>query len=382
MPDRPIVIAGAGIAGLALAGALHAQGRPLRVYDERPAIGAGAAITLWPNALAALDELGVGDAVRRAGHPVSTGAVLSPTGRRLSALDDRRLEEALGGPLLVLRRGDLLDLLRARVPDDALHLGVAVTGYRRPGVGAPVRVETTDLTSRQVEEQEARALVGADGFRSVVARALAGGDLRQRYAGYPAWRGIAPVGGLVPVEVVDGRSEVGIVPLGPDATYWFATLTEPRDGTATNGEKAHLLAAFDGWPDAVRTVVEATPDDEIGRVDIVDRASPRRWVDGPVTVIGDAAHPMRPHLGQGGCQALVDVAALARHLATASDETAAFDRYVAERRRPARRVVRLSKTTGRVLNSPLYRATALVPQRLLLRQLASVAGARPTSANR
>lgn len=371
MPDRPFVIAGAGIAGLALAGALKERGRPLQVYDERPSIGAGAAITLWPNALAALDELGVGADVRRAGHAVSAGAVLTPTGRRLSAMDDGRLEAALGGPLLVVRRGDLLDILLARVPVDALRLGTTVTGYRR----APsVRVDTADVTTRRTEEHQARALVGADGFRSVVARGLAGGELLQRYAGYPAWRAIAPVGGFEPVEVVDGRSEVGIVPLGPHATYWFATLREPPDSTAPYGEKAHLLAAFADWPDAVRAVLEATPADEIGRVDIVDRASPRRWTDGPVTVIGDAAHPMRPHLGQGGCQALVDVAVLARHLATTPDEATAFACYAAERRRRALRVVRLSKTAGRVLNSPLYRATSLVPQRLLLRQLASIAG--------
>lgn len=373
MSDHPIVIAGAGIAGLALAGALEAAGRPFEVYDERPAIGAGAAITLWPNAVAALDQLGVGEDVRRAGHPVSAGAVLTPSGRRLSALDDGRLEAALGGPLLVVRRGDLLEVLLARVPDEALHLGVAVTGFDRDASSGGVRVGTTDVGTGRAGTADARALVGADGFRSMVARGLAGGELRQRYAGYPAWRGIAPVGGLDPVEVVDGRSEVGIVPLGPDATYWFATLKEPADGAAPDGEKAHLLAAFAGWPEAVRTVLEATPEGEIGRVDIIDRASPRRWHDGPVTVIGDAAHAMRPHLGQGGCQALVDVAALARHLAAAPDETTAFARYASERRRPALRVVRLSKTTGRVLSSPLYRATTLVPQPLLLRQLASFA---------
>jgi 2-polyprenyl-6-methoxyphenol hydroxylase-like FAD-dependent oxidoreductase len=369
VPDEPLVIAGAGIAGLALTAALHRQGIDAVVVEERPAaFSVGGGISLWPNALAALDAIGLGDEVRAAGNPVTTGELRTTSGRVLQSLSPERVERALGGPLVAIRRGALLDVLQAHLSPGSIRTGVAVRGYER--VGSRVAVRLSDGSTL-----DAPALVGADGYRSEVARAL-GGSLEERYAGYPAWRAISPLTGLAPLELLGSRQEFGVVPLGEHGTYWFATLHEPAEGSAARGELTHLRAAFAGWPEPVGTLLAGTDEDAVNRVDIVDRASPAQWQDGPVTVIGDAAHAMRPHLGQGGCQALVDAAVLARALAASSTLAEAFAEYVAARRRTALRVKRMSRQVGVVLNAPvpLHHLMPAIPDALFLRRLAAVAG--------
>ncbi|KAA1425651.1 FAD-dependent monooxygenase [Nocardioides antri] len=368
--DRPLVIAGAGIAGLALAAGLQRDdtATPYLLLDERPELGStGGAITLWPNAMVALDEIGVGDDVRRAGHPVAAGSIRTSAGRLVRSIDLERSAVALGGPLVAVRRGDLIEILHARVKGDSVVCGLAVRGYTQDDDGV-VRVVT------DADPVEASALVGADGYRSEVARALHPG-LPERYAGYPAWRGIADVGDVEPGQVWGPHQEFGVVPLGGDESYWYATVREPAGGS-TDDDLAHLRTAFAGWPDPVRRVLEATDPSAVTRNDVMDRAVPRRWADGRVVVIGDAAHAMRPHLGQGGCQALIDAAVLARLLRTAESPAAAFPAFESARRGPAKRVVGLSRAAGRAINAPagLHRVSRFVPDSMLLRSMAKVGG--------
>ncbi|WP_182481203.1 FAD-dependent monooxygenase [Nocardioides immobilis] len=367
--DVPFVIAGAGIAGLALAAGLQRTetAMPYLLLDERPELGsAGGAITLWPNAMVALDEIGVGDDVRRAGHALGAGTIRTRTGRVLRSLDLERSAAVLGGPLVAVRRGDLVEILHDRIKPGSVRLGVAVRGYRQDEDVVQVVTDGDPVA--------AVALVGADGYRSEVARVLDPG-LPERYAGFPAWRGIADTGGLEPVQLWGSRQEFGVVPLGDGAAYWFATVREPAGGTAES-ELAHLRTAFSGWPNPVQQVLDATAPAAVSRNDVMDRALPRRWTDGRVVVIGDAAHAMRPHLGQGGCQALIDAAVLARLLRQADSPAAAFTAFEKMRRAPARRVVSLSRAAGRAIDAPagLHRVSQLLPDPLMLRTLAKIGG--------
>jgi 2-polyprenyl-6-methoxyphenol hydroxylase-like FAD-dependent oxidoreductase len=372
--DEPLVIAGAGIAGLALAAGLQRTetATPYLLLEERPELGStGGAITLWPNAIAALDEIGVGDDVRRAGRAVGAGTIATSSGRVLRSLDIERSAAALGGPLVAVRRGDLVEILHAQIKPGTVRLGIAVRGYGHDPDPDGVRVLTDG------DPVEASALVGADGYRSEIARVLHPG-LPERYAGYPAWRGIADVGGLDATQLWGTHQEFGVVPLDDDASYWYATVREPAGGVVdgAGGEIAHLQAAFSGWPDPVQQVLGATDPFGVTRNDVMDRSIPRRWTDGRVVVIGDAAHAMRPHLGQGGCQALIDAAVLARLLRQTDSPTAAFIAFESMRRGPAKRVVGLSRAAGRTINAPmgLRRLTQLMPDAVILRTLAKVAG--------
>ena len=123
-----ITVIGAGIAGLATAVALRRAGQDVTVLEQRTDTMTGAGISIWPNALAALDEIGLGDAVRRAGGRVTGGAIRWRDGSWLRRPSPERIVHALGEPLAVVRRSALTDILRDALPADTVETGVTATG--------------------------------------------------------------------------------------------------------------------------------------------------------------------------------------------------------------------------------------------------------------
>jgi 2-polyprenyl-6-methoxyphenol hydroxylase-like FAD-dependent oxidoreductase len=371
---QQILVIGAGITGLASAVALQCRGHEVTVIEERTDTSSGAGISIWPNALAALDEIGLGDAVREAGGRVTAGALRWRDGTWLRHPARERLIKALGEPLVVIRRSALTAVLAGALADGTVRTGLSARELVTTADG--VRITLSDSTTR-----EAAAVVGADGTRSVVARHL-NGTLADHYVGYTAWRGVAdyPIDPDVAGEVLGPGIEFGLVPLGADRTYWFATERAAEGRISPRGELTYLTARFSSWADPIPAVLAATDPNDVLRNDLYDREPARQWSRGPVVVVGDAAHPMRPHLGQGGCQGLEDAAVLARFVDGADNLAAAFARFAAFRRPRARAVVRESKVIGQLVNlrpallsGLVGRATVLVPEALMTRHLATVA---------
>lgn len=369
-----IAVAGAGIAGLATAVALHLRGHSVTVIEERRDTTSGAGISIWPNALAALDQLGLGDQVRSAGGRVAAGAIRWKDGSWLRRPAGERIVTALGEPLVVLQRVVLRDILAGALSPRTVLTGTAVRQLSATPSG--VRLELSDSTVREVD-----AVVGADGTRSVVARHL-NGPLAHRYAGYTAWRGVAgmAVDPDLAGETMGPGQEVGHVPMGADRTYWFASERAARASTAPQGELAYLRSKLAAWADPIPAMLAATESAEVLRNDLYDREPARHWSNGPVVLTGDAAHPMRPHLGQGGCQALEDAAVLGAFLDLTGDLSRAFRGYATFRRRRVAAIVGQSRMIGQVVNlRPVFlsalatRATVLMPEALVTRQLASIA---------
>jgi 2-polyprenyl-6-methoxyphenol hydroxylase-like FAD-dependent oxidoreductase len=371
---QQILVIGAGISGLATAVALQRRGRQVTVIEERSDASSGAGISIWPNALAALDEIGLGDAVREAGGRVTAGALRWRDGTWLRHPARERLIKALGEPLVVIRRSALTEVLADALAEGTVQRGLSARELVATADG--VRVTLSDSTTRT-----ASAVVGADGTRSAVARHL-NGALTDRYVGYTAWRGVADyaIDPDVAGEVLGPGIEFGHVPLGSDRTYWFATERAPAGQAAPQGELDYLKARFASWAHPVPEVLAATHLDDVLRNDLYDRDQARQWSRGPVVVVGDAAHPMRPHLGQGGCQGLEDAAVLARFVDGDDDLAAAFARFAKFRRPRVRAIVRESKVIGQIVNlRPAFlsglaaRATVLMPEALMTRHLAAVA---------
>jgi 2-polyprenyl-6-methoxyphenol hydroxylase-like FAD-dependent oxidoreductase len=371
---KQILVIGAGISGLATAVALQRRNHEVTVIEERTETSSGAGISIWPNALAALDEIGVGNAVREAGGRVTAGALRWRDGTWLRHPTPERLVKALGEPLVVIRRSALTKVLADALADGTVHTGLSAVELVATTDG--VRLALSDSTMR-----EAAAVIGADGTRSIVARHL-NGALAHRYTGYTAWRGMAShaIDPDIAGEVLGPGVEFGHVPLGADRTYWFATERAPAGHVAPEGELSYLRARFASWADPIPAVLAATDPDDVLRNDLYDRDQARQWSRGPVVVVGDAAHPMRPHLGQGGCQGLEDAAVLARFVDADDNLAAAFARFAAFRRPRVRSLVRESKLIGQMVNMrPGFlsglasRATVLMPEALVTRHLAAVA---------
>ncbi|HJT95836.1 MAG TPA: FAD-dependent oxidoreductase [Mycobacterium sp.] len=371
---RQILVIGAGIAGLATAVALQRRGHDVTVIEERIKTSSGAGISIWPNALAALDEIGLGDAVRDAGGRVTAGALRWRDGTWLRHPAHERLVKALGEPLVVIRRSALTTVLADAVDEGTIHYGLSARELTATADG--VRVGLSDSSTR-----EADAVVGADGTRSVVARHL-NGALSDRYVGYTAWRGVAEhsLDPDVAGEVMGPCIEFGHVPLGPDHTYWFATERAAEGRVAPQGELTYLKSRFASWADPIPAVLAATDPKNVLHNDLYDRDQARHWSRGPIVVVGDAAHPMRPHLGQGGCQGLEDAAILARFLDADADLATGFGRFAAFRRPRVRSLVRESALIGRIVNlrpaslsALASRASVLGPEALVSRHLATVA---------
>jgi 2-polyprenyl-6-methoxyphenol hydroxylase-like FAD-dependent oxidoreductase len=371
---KHIVVVGAGIAGLATAVALQRLSHRVAILEQRTDTTSGAGISIWPNALAALDEIGLGDAVRASGGRVSAGAMRWRDGSWLRHPSPERITHALGEPLVVVRRTVLMGLLADALTDETIESGCAATELVATADG--VRITLADGTTR-----EADGVVGADGVGSVVARHL-NGAMPRRYAGYTAWRGIADYS-LDPDlagETMGAGTEFGHVPLGPEHTYWFGTERSPEGRSAPGGELAYLRSKYGDWADPIPALLASTDQDDVVRNDLYDRAEARQWARGSVVLVGDAAHPMRPHLGQGGCQGLEDAAILAHCVEHADDLPTAFARFAAFRQPRVRPLVRESRLLGEIVNvrpafvgTALMRGSALMPEALITRHLASVA---------
>jgi 2-polyprenyl-6-methoxyphenol hydroxylase-like FAD-dependent oxidoreductase len=193
-------------------------------------------------------------------------------------------------------------------------------------------------------------LVGADGLHSAVRAQFVASDPLV-YAGYTVWRGIASMGFAEATGTtwMGPGKQFGLFPLKRERAYWFAARKAnigERDPPA--GPRAAVAESFTGWPDPIPRVVHATEDAAILRTDIYDRAVLDRWSFGRVTLLGDAAHPAAPTLGQGACQAIEDAVVLGAVLEQTDDVAAGLQRYEAHRMRRANSFVVEARRIGKL----------------------------------
>lgn len=336
-----IVIIGGGIGGLTAALALRREGFEPAVYERAPALlEVGAAIAVWPNAFRVLERLGLGETVRARAGRIRSVRWLGREGREYNHF----AFPETGAPAVALHRADLQTALLRSLPPESVHLGKTFMGFEE--TGNEVRALFDDGS-----EVACDLLVGADGLHSRV-RARLLGDGEPVYRGYTVWRGVArlehaalPAG--TASEIYGRGQRFGVGPVGLGRTGWWATANEPEAAAESASEHApKLLRLFEGWCAPVRELIAATPSDTILRNAAYDRPTAARWGKGRVTMLGDAAHPMTPNLGQGGCVAVEDAAVLARCLAKYEDPHNALLIYESRRRARAARVVSYSRRYG------------------------------------
>ncbi|MGW6199865.1 FAD-dependent monooxygenase [Kribbella sp. NPDC055110] len=320
------IVVGAGIGGVIAAVALQRCGRQVTVLERAPELGeVGAGISVWPSAVAVLEELGV-KGVEKASVQSKPAGIRKPDGRWVVSAADLGMELPV-----MIHRAQLHDLITA-------EFGPAVTVR----TGYDVRTVTQDADGVTVNgELRADLLVAADGIRSAVRGAMYPQYKGPRYSGFTAYRGIADM------DLDDGGGETwgrgqlfGFARLIDGRFYWYATANQPA------GTKS-APTVFESWHDPLPQLIAGS--EKILQNDIYDLTVPLvPFVQGRVVLLGDAAHAMTPNLGRGACSAIEDAGALARQLGRTSDLSAALTAYDAERRPATTKLVKRSRSVGRL----------------------------------
>ena len=311
---RPVpvraIIAGGGIGGLSAAIALRGAGVDAVVVEQAPRIAeVGAGVQLAPNGLRQLARLGLGERLAGIMSPFSASSAYRRADGTPAAgvvTSDSSGDLPVGG----VHRADLVDALRALLPGDAVRTGRQVSQVSQDAAGATVRY--ADGTSDRAD-----VVVGADGIHSAVRDAVTAPS-PPVFSGTVAYRGLVERRLLrdwppdrfevwmgsgshflcFPVRRGELVNFVGFVPADD----------EMRESWSAPGDPDQLRAAFDGWDPRIAGLLSHV--ERANRWGLYDREPLERWSSGRVTLLGDAAHPMLPHVGQGANQAIEDAALL------------------------------------------------------------------------
>ena len=357
-PSRNIIVAGAGIGGLTASLALAQRGFRVIVLDQAERLEeTGAGIQLSPNATRVLIALGLeqrllADAVAPAAVDIRTGQ-----GRTLARVPlGEYAAERYGAPYWITHRGDLQAALLEAVrgnPDIVLKLGARVEDFVAHGHGVTVACRRGTSTA----DETGIALIGADGLWSSL-RVRLGHYRKPVFRHRTAWRALIPAANVAPdlrtdaVRLWLGRgAHLVHYPVKAGALINIVAIVDDRwdkPGWGEAGAREDIIARLSGrrWAEEARELV--TMPEHWQKWALYDLPPLRRWGNGPVTLLGDAAHPMLPFLAQGAAMAIEDAAVLAASLARNPDDIpGSMRRYERDRRRRTAKAQRSARRNSR-----------------------------------
>lgn len=340
MARLSIGICGGGIGGLAAAIALIDAGHEVRVFERAATFTRiGADVNLTPNAVFALDQLGVGNILRKtAARPTFRISRNGESGEETSRLPlSAAAEDKYGAPQLTIHRADLLDALRGQLAENAIVFAKEAVGVADLADG--VRIDFADGSADTVD-----LVVGADGIHSAVRTALWGED-HPEYTGMVSYRGVFKRNKAPDLPDADAftkwwgeipEKQIVTFPLTRgEEIFVFATLPQTEwaeEGWTLPGDVSDLQCAYTNFHPNARRLIDAL--DNVTRSALHVRAPMAKWAKGHVTLLGDAAHPMVPFMAQGACMAIEDAVVLARALTGVRRDgrAQALQRYEEERK--------------------------------------------------
>ena len=358
-----ILVAGAGVSGIAVARGLLRDGHDVMVFDQRPNVTAGGgAVTIWSNGAAVLRQLGVD--MDGAGQVLSGVRVMTSTGRPVTTMDLDAIANRLDAPIRMVPRRILLERLLTGFPADRIRCDSrAVAAISNPD---EARLDFADGSSAQGD-----LLIGADGLHSVVRTIV--GARPAKPTGWCSWQGLVTLAGIadphVATMMIGEHGNLGMWPAGGSDMQWWFDLPWSPDFVRPHRPINMIRSHFTGWSDMVDDVLATLTDDDLALSPFPHFRHPIPGAGaGRVTLLGDAAHTMPPTLAQGTNQALLDAMVLRKALATArhgnGDIADALRWYEKTRRRKVKAVSWV--TTQQVSRSEFaLRPAALISDRAM-----------------
>jgi salicylate hydroxylase len=360
IPNKAIIIAGAGIGGLVAALALQQRGFEVALYEQaRDLREVGAGVQISPNGTRVLYCLGLADPIRAvAVEPAGKEVRLWNSGATWPLFDlGPTCVARYGFPYLMFHRGDLqMALVEAvrRANPAAIHLGASVTQIAETDDGVVVRLADGRSVAGSL-------LIGADGVHSTTRSALFGAAKAQ-FTGCMAWRGVVPMERLprhlarqAGVNWIGPGRHVVTYPLRGGKLMNFVGVVERSDWTteswSARGTREECARDFAGWHPDVHVLIDNI--DDHYRWALLSRATIERWTGARTVLLGDACHPMLPFMAQGAVMAIEDGLVLARCLARdgITDPAVAFRKYERERVERANRCVLAAERNRELFHS-------------------------------
>jgi salicylate hydroxylase len=351
MARKPrIAVIGGGIGGLTAARALLGRGFEVSVHEAAPELKEiGAGVSLSPNAMKALRRLDLEDGVRDVAWQSEYQYLKNwRSGRIISATPTHGTAERFGARGCTVHRADLLDVLSAALPSEIVHLGARCTGVENTKTGAVARFNDGS-------EVEADIVAGADGIHSAVRASLFGPDA-PRFTGKICWRCLVPAdeipGGLPTMDGTTWLGPHGAVVVYPvrrgelvNVVAHYDNDTWTEESWIRECDRSEVIENYAGWHESLARLFSAS--EKHYKWALYDREPLQQWTKGRITILGDAAHPMLPYLGQGACQAMEDGCVLATALEAMPDDIeAALKLYERVRVPRASRVVLMARDRG------------------------------------
>ena len=349
--ERPIAIIGAGIAGLTLAIRLRQIGRSVSLFEARgrEGLSEGAFLTLAPNGINALRAIGLADRISALGIPTLGFEIVSGKGKRLARLDETAAMLAAGALSVTVRRADLLGTLcrEAELLGADIRFNYALFGLERQPGGVALHFADGDSC-------EAEWVACCDGVWSRTRRLAFPGSPD------PVYTGLSGTGGFVDVPSIpatDGFMRMvfgataffGYIKEGAGPVFWFNSFPLDEEEALAKPDPRQLAALARslhvGDPEPIRRITAAV--DSIPRTyPVFDMQHLPRWNDDRIVLLGDAAHAVSPHAGQGASMAIEDAVVLAACLPVRKSCGEAFAVYQRLRQRRVERIVRVSRRIG------------------------------------
>ncbi len=344
---KNVAIIGAGLGGLATALAIRKQGIDVQVYEKAKEFGeAGSGLALFPNGLKFLEtiEPGIVETIKNSGCPISRLVFKNISGETIKTTSTDKIVEKYGQTIVTVWWYRLQKILASLLPEKSIHLDCRCIGWEQSDDSVIINFENGKTV-------QADLVIGADGLNSVVRNKLVG-DGEPRYLRSMSWRAVIKCEQklLNPNEIVRFISErqfLFLINVGNGYLSWVTRKFAPECHISTNVEemKSRILQDLTNWAAPIRHLIEITPPEKIFESPICDRLPISSWSQGRVTLVGDAAHPMSPSMGQGANSTFEDAWVLAQCISLFSTIEEALIEY--EKKRSERtKIIQIKSAEG------------------------------------